>query len=299
MDNLKTLFEKGQYDLIVKLTEGSKQPFDMLLRLLSFVSLGDDEKALETIEKNSEILEKNYPKKLIKIHFELLLKNRYFDEAKIALKHYENLPYISQGVEEILRQVPADIEELNSLDKTKMFSIDDIETILLKSSDNSEIGEVVFSLKNYNFNLYKDYLKDFIKRSDVHPNFRTYGLLIFVENNFDENVEFLKDDKLIKVNPKKLPKPFEDKAYDLLCEKIYYKTVKDISIQETALHLLNCYIIDTYPNQLIENDVDIFSDAFVALANDYFGNQIIIDENIKNAKNEIKKIIESTPELRF
>lgn len=299
MDNLKSLFEKGQYKLIIKLTENSKQPIDVFLRLLSFVSLGDDNNALQTIENNREVLEKNYPEKVIKIHFELLLKNRYFDEAKIVLKHYENLPYISQNVEEILRKIPDDIEELKSFENSKVYSPDDIETILLNSSDNNEIGEVIFSLKNYNLNLYKDALKDFIKRSDVHPNFRTYGLLIFVENNLDENIDFLKDGKIMAINPKKLPKPFTDKAYGTLCEKIYYKTVKNISLQETALHLLNCYIIDTYPKQLEENNIEIMADAFVALSNEYFGNQILLNDDLKNTKDRIKKVIESTSELRF
>ena len=41
----------------------------------------------------------------MKLHFELLLSKKLFDEAKIALDHYENLPYVSQEVEEFMREM--------------------------------------------------------------------------------------------------------------------------------------------------------------------------------------------------
>lgn len=297
MENLKKLFESGNYEEIVKKTKGSSDPLSILFKILSFVSLGRDDEALDEIEKSRDILEKKYPEKLIKIHFELLLKNRLFDEAKLAWKHYEELPYISQEVEELLREFPKQIEEAKSISQTNAYSEEEIERILTKSIDNNEISELLFSLKKYNLNLYIDALLKFIKRSDVHPNFRTYGLILLVDNKYDANISFLLMGKIINVNPSKINPPFLDKTYNLLTEKIYFLTTKDISLQEISLHLLNCYIIDTYPNEIKYSNLDNLAKTFVSIGKDYLSQKDSIDPEVLEIKNNVKKVIESTPNI--
>ena len=297
MDNLKTLFEKGYYELIIKLTDNSDEPIHLLFRLLSLVCLNNDQEALKLIDTKQEIFEKNYPEKLIKTHLELLLKNQRFEDANAALNHYQNLPYISQNVEEMLINYPKQIEALKNNKNNQVFSEEEIDDILLNSTDGYKISEAIFSLRKMNISIFIDTIKKFITRKDVHPYYRTFGLLLLVDFKYNENIQFLYNDNLINANPSNLKPPFMDNKYNLLCEKIYFKTNKNISIQEGALHLLNCYILCIYPNELDDKKIDDYCDAFISISSDLFHENYPINKQISILKNDIKKTIESVEEI--
>lgn len=299
MDNLESLFEKKQYDLIIKLTESSSDPKERFMRLSCFVILGKDKEALDEIETNQNILEKNYPQKLMKLHFELLLKNKLFDEAKIALKHYQDLPYISQEVEEFLRSIPERIDnEKNS--KNKYYSIDEICETLETESDSALIGEVLFSLKNYNLMQIIDSLKIFMKRNDVNPNFRTFAFITLIDNKFDGEIELLTRNGLKTLNPKNIMPPFSSNAFNQITKNIFLESNKNVTIQETALHLVNCYALDIYPDDLTIDSPKNMSKAFIMIAKDYIKEDYDKSEtNIVSLKEKIKSIIESTPTIKL
>ena len=52
MDNLDSLFNKKQYDLVVSLTELSDDPKERFLRISSLMALGKNDAALDEIEKD-------------------------------------------------------------------------------------------------------------------------------------------------------------------------------------------------------------------------------------------------------
>lgn len=298
MDNLESLFNKKQYELIVKLTESSTVPSELLLRLSSLVLLNQDEKALDEIEKHQDIFDKNYPYKVMKLHFELLLNNHYFEEAKLMHKHYENLPYISQEVEEFLRDIPQRIEEEEHHKSQSMLSEEEIEHTLTKEKEAAKIAKVIFSLKNYNLNIYLEPLLTFLTREDVHPNFRTYALALLVDNHYDKEVNYLSTNGMLIVNPSKVEPPFMSKRFDELTKLIYQKSIQNITIKDTALHLLNCYILDMYPLDIYDTDLELLSDAFILLAKEYINEKDdSYSEDVIALKNKLKKVIESTPIL--
>ena len=300
MDNLDSLFEKKEYELIVKLTELSSDPKDLFLRVSSLVALGKSDEALDNIEKYQGVLEKKYPLQLMKLHFELLLSKKLFDEAKLVLKHYENLPYVSQEVEEFMSDMHSRIAQEENPKGRKTYSLDEICDVLEKETEPSKISQVVFSLKDYNVNIYIDSLKIFLTRDDVHPNFRTYALILLVDFKYDEEIEFLSLKGMIKVNPKKLFPPFMSKQFNEVCRLIGEKANQNITLTETALHLFNCFIIDTYPIDIYKHSEDELAEAFIYIGKAYLNIEVSsIDENIKKLINNIKYIIESTPDLKL
>ena len=300
MDNLDSLFNKKEYDLILNLTQDSKDPKELLMRISCFVIQGKIDEALDEIEENQSLIEKVYQLRLMKVHFELLLSKKLFDEARLALKHYENLPYVSQEVEEFMREMKDRIEEESHPKSHQIFELDEIFDILEKESDSAKISQVLFSLKNYNFNIYIDSLKIFMKREEVNPNFRTYALILLVDAKFDEEVEFLSRVALIKVNPAKITPPFMSKSFNLTCKLITEKANHDISMIETALHLFNCYVIDTYPEDIYSVGEDLLSSAFIRIAEAYLNKfHSSNDEKVIELASKITKIIESTPEIRL
>ena len=300
MDNLESLYYKKEYDLVLALTKDSTDPRELLMRISCLIITGKTDTALDEIEKNQSIIENTYQKRLMKIHFELLLSKGLFDEARIALKHYENLPYVSQEVEEFMREMKERIEEESHPKARQNINIEDIYDVLEKESDSAKISQVLFQLKNFNLNIYIDSLKIFMKREDVNPNFRTYALILLIDEKFDEEVEFLSRKGLIKVNPTKLNPPFMSKSFNETCRLITDKCNHDISMTETALHLFNCYIIDSYPEDIYSVGEDKLSSAFIRIAESYLNKvHSFKDEEIANLASEIQKIIESTPEIRL
>ena len=300
MDNLESLFEKKQYDLVVKLTELSTDPKERFLRISSLVSLGKVDQALDEIEKYQKLIEDKYPFQLMKLHFELLLSKQLYDEARIALRHYENLSYISQAVEEFMREMKTRIEEEAHPKAKKTFGLDEIMDVLEKETNQGIISQVVFSLKDYNIKIYIDSLKVFLTREDVHPNFRTYALILLVDNRFDEEIEFLSLNGIVKVNPAKLFPPFMSKEFNEVCKLITEKAEQNVTLTETALHLFNCFIIDTYPIDIYKDGTEILSNAFIAIAKQYLNiNVSSLDEETKKVADNIKYIIESTPDIKL
>ena len=300
MDNLESLYYKKEYDLVLALTKDSTDPKELLMRISCLIITGETDAALDEIEKNQSIIETVYQKRLMKIHFELLLSKGLFDEARLALKHYENLPYVSQEVEEFMRDMKERIEEESHPKSHQNINIDDIYDVLEKETDSAKISQVLFQLKNFNLNIYIDSLKIFMKREDVNPNFRTYALILLIDEKYDEEIGFLSRKGLIVVNPTKLTPPFMTKSFNKTCRLITEKCNHDISMTETALHLFNCYIIDTYPEDIYSVGEDKLSSAFIRIAESYLNKlHSSNDEEIANLASEIQKIIESTPEIRL
>ena len=300
MDNLESLYYKKEYDLVLNLTKDSKDPKELLMRISCLIIKGKIDEALDEIEKNQSLIEKVYQLRLMKVHFELLLSKKLFDEARLALKHYENLPYVSQEVEEFMREMKDRIEEESHPKNHQNINIEDIYDVLEKESDSAKISQVLFQLKNFNLNIYIDSLKIFMKREDVNPNFRTYALILLIDEKFNEEVEFLSRKGLIKVNPTKITPPFMSKSFNETCKLITDKCNHDVSMIETALHLFNCYIIDTYPEDIYLVSEEKLSSAFIRIAESYLNKlHSSNDEEIANLASEIQKIIESTPEIRL
>ena len=300
MDNLESLYYKKEYQLVLDLTKDSTDPRELLMRISCLIITGKTDEALDEIEKNQSIIEKKYQKRLMKIHFELLLSKGLFDEARLALKHYEDLPYVSQEVEELMREMKDRIEEESHPKSHHTFNIDDIFDVLEKETDSAKISQILFNLKNYNLNIYIDSLKIFMKREDVNPNFRMYALILLIDEKYDEEVEFLSRLGLISVIPTKLNPPFMSNSFNETCRLITDKCNHDVSMIETALHLFNCYIIDTYPEDIYSVGEEILSSAFIRIAESYLNKvHSSNDEKVADLAAEIQKIIESTPEIRL
>ena len=300
MDNLESLYYKKEYQLVLDLTKDSTDPRELLMRISCLIITGKTDEALDEIEKNQSIIEKQYQKRLMKIHFELLLSKGLFDEARLALKHYENLPYVSQEVEELMHEMKDRIEEESHPKSHHSFNIEDIYDVLEKETDSAKISQVLFNLKNYNLNIYIDSLKIFMKREDVNPNFRTYALILLIDEKYDEEVGFLSRLGLISVAPTKLNPPFMSNSFNETCRLITDKCNHDVSMIETALHLFNCYIIDTYPEDIYSVGEDMLSSAFIRIAESYLNKvHSSNDEKVADLAAEIQKIIESTPEIRL
>ena len=111
MDSLKSLMDKRQYDLVIKLTEDSQDMNYLFYRISALLATGKGEEALSVIKKNREILQGDLPL-LMKIHIEILCLLNNFDEAYEEVKQIfgQELDFVMSG--KAKGEVPSTIVDL-------------------------------------------------------------------------------------------------------------------------------------------------------------------------------------------
>ena len=265
MDSLKSLMDKKQYDLVIKLTENSNDAIALFYRISALLAVGQSETALGVIKTKRLILQKRLSL-LIKFHIEILCLLKRFDEAYEELRYYQDLPYDSQEVEEILRAMPNYIrkEEKNSY-KTHHVDEDELRVRLLSKNDE-EVLAALDEIKDLPIN---NFLLNILKLTKTHSRqvIRSFALLLLVNAKYDKEVEFLHFDKVVKVNPANLPEPFSVPGFENL-EKLSFalqNEYHDPSVAQNALHVLSSYLLYIYPSELdLERDETIVAFGYLA-----------------------------------
>lgn len=293
MDNLKSLMDKKQYSLVVKVTENAKDINDLFYRVSAFLALGKPEESLKVIDDNKDVLEHNL-KILIKIHLEILCILGKFDDAYSKLKYYENLPYVSQEVEEILREMPNYIrqEEKRSYASTNY--------------SDAQIGKLLCSKDQYEVLMGLDLIRD----RDITPynsiisnvmvNFakqsvRSFALLLLVQKKVDRVYKFNHCGEVINVNPSELIPPFIGDEFNNLVRELD-ASFKNPSLSENAVQILSSHLLYIYP-QYIEYDDPCLIEALYQLASSYLKSETDEDLdtrcfNLNLSKDKVEKYIE-------
>lgn len=272
MDSLKSLMDRKDYELVIKLTENSQDVNYLFYRISAFLALGRGEEALSVIKNNRPILETDLSL-LMKIHIEILCLLNNFDEAYEEIKYYENLPYVSQTVEETLRDLPKLVreEEKRSL-SSKVVSNEDL-VKQLRSEDQNQVLMALDSVRDRDVNMFlKDIqriLVDFPKQS-----IRSFALLLLVQKHIDKTFKFNHMGEIIEINPSKLEPPFIGNEFNDFLRELQ-RELKNPAANENAVQILSSYIIYTYPIKL-EINYGVLIEALRAISDEY----LRIDEEI-------------------
>ncbi len=249
MDSLKTLMDKKQYDLVLKLTENSQDSLALFYRLSALLATGESEDALALIkERRQTLLTK--PGILMKIHIEILCLLGRFDEAYSELRYYQELPYENQETEEILNSLPKYIrEEEIKVYRHKEVGQDEIRQKLLSKSDADVLsaldavrGQPLESFLLPIFNILTKYPRQMV---------RAFALLLLVAKKYDKKVSYLFFDKLIEVIPAELEEPFILKGIGNMEDiaSMFQNVYHDPSLSQNAVNILSSYLIYSYPNK--------------------------------------------------
>ena len=249
MDSLKTLMDKKQYDLVIKLTENSNDSIALFYRLSALLAVGKSEDALNLIKSKRLIMQKRLAL-LIKFHIEILCLLKRFDEAYDELKYYEELPYESQEVEEVIRSMPAYIRNEEKNVYIPPLDEDALRAKLLCQND----GEVLAALNQIKSIPLNPFLISIFKLTMSHKRqiIRSIALLVLVYQKYDKEVKFLHHDKIITVVPSKLDDPFIVPGYSSIEEFSFalQSAYHDPSISDNALNVISSYLLYRYPDKL-------------------------------------------------
>lgn len=250
MDSLKTLMDQKNYNLVIKLTENSNDAIALFYRLSALLAVGQSEEALNLIKTKRLIMQKRLSL-LIKFHIEILCLLKRFDEAYEELKYYEELPYESQEVEEVLRSMPTYIRNEEKAAYKRPIDDDELREMLVNGND----GEILASLDRIKGLVdFTPFLLGILKVAQSHKRqvIRSIALLVLVYKKYDKEVKFLHHDQMINVVPAELDDPFIIPGYSSIEEFSYalQSEYHDPSIADNALNVISSYLLYNYPDKL-------------------------------------------------
>jgi len=309
MDSLKSLMDKKDFDLVLSLTKGARDPEAIFYRATALISKNKPQEAMNLIRENRTALYEANPLLTLKADFELRFLLRQFDEAYKDLEYYSNQPYVSQAVEEQLRAYPSIIRSSErAASFTKNYDAEEVERILLTSHDDYEVLSMLNYVQIHDLGSYSKILRKIIA-SNRHPYVRTYALLLLIAVKDPEKVEFQKNGRFFQVVPAELDPPYVGDVYNGFCNNLILMA-KDPSVSGTAHELLNDYIMDVYPEKVIvDKDDKILAAALIKLAREYLRSPIGIESYIETyhlkekaveaLAKTIKGVLDETPTLLF
>lgn len=254
MDSLKSLMDKKQYDLVIKLTENTEDRTYLFYRISAFLALGNPLESLKVIEENRLLLQEDLSI-LIKVHIEILCILCKFDEAYQEMEYYKNLPYVSQQVEEILAALPKYIrEEERKMNSSKEMNEEQVKKLLR----SSEMNDVIIGLdivRERDINRYLDDLKYLMVNHDLQ-SIRSFSLFVLVQKKVDGSFKFKHIDQIIDVVPRHLIPPFVGEPFNGLVRRLSIE-LKDPALSENAIQILSTHIMFIYPDAIPYSDDEI------------------------------------------
>lgn len=265
MDSLKSLMDKREYELVLKLTESSKDTNSLIYRISALISLGRPKAGLDCLLANRKTLESNLPL-LIHVHFELLFILNLFDDAYNEVNYYSNLPYVSQEVEEILRELPKLVreEEKRALG-SKQMSDEDI-VLQLLSKDQTDVIAALDLIRDRDIFRFVPNIEKLLV-SYPKQSIRSFALLLLVQKQINKDVKFNHMDDVITVNPTKLIPPFIGEKFNAFAKRLDNE-FKDPVLSQNAVQLLSSYIIYIYPEAISFKD-EVMVEALFQISSSY------------------------------
>ncbi len=252
MKNIAEMFEKQEFEEIIENFKNSNKYEEILYVLSSYISLNNVGAAYELYKKKEKILEKeNFISSMNYLFLILALLNND-DLVKREFSRIKSLPYISQEVEEFLRDLDSNYQKIKSAtieDNSSNYNFIDE---LNGEKDENVIGAIKYIHENY-----KDQLagygvlfyEAFIKREkfDLAKNFL---LLELLEIGFDKEISFFKNGKFYYINPKEYQKRY------LEYERMIDDFIKYIRKNEKITNLIDDIIY--YFVSFLNNEIPTF-----------------------------------------
>ena len=276
MDKIDTLLEKGNYELVLKITKNSDDIKYLFYRLAAFVALEKYEDALALINSKKSIMEQDL-RLLIKTHIDILCVLERFDEAYDAAKDYAELPYHSQEVEEILKELPHRIrnEEKKVLGKKKL-SEEEMRKILLSEQNDERLLGILQKIDRI-----EKYLPELENLLVAYPHLsiRVFILLTLVKVKVNGPIKFKNSrDEIQEVCPQVLHEPFSSTIDREISNRI--NKYDDPTVASVAHQIFSSYVLFVYP-EYITSDIDILYQSLILLSKKYLA------INLNNTEQEL------------
>ncbi len=289
MSKITDLYEKEQFQEVIKLENDAKETQEMVSVIFSFMSLNDYKSALEYLLKHKQELYEKAPDLVIQTHISLLCGLYRFDDAYLVAREYQDMPYVSQVVEEVLKNLNKQIREVEiAFYRDSSIVSDEQVRKMIKSEDPEDVVGAISYIRDRGvdkfFNEIQSILLDFPKQS-----VRSLYLVMLLENNYDKEVEFNRFGERIKVIPNTIPNPIKDN-YEKKMELINSFCDKDITVKENAEKIFVQYSLAMLPLSIDVNERITF-EAIASIAKQYLYKKPVLNKLVFAKMQEIIKAI--------
>lgn len=239
------LLQEGKGDEALAALEGEEGTKADFLRVSAYLSLSRLSSASELFFRERDAFFGLFPKKTIEVDFELRFLAKDFSGAYADIAYFNDKPYVSQEVEEVLRSLPrlvsSNVAALTSEGKSASERFED-----LHSSDDYVVLSALSRLdpKAQDEGLRK-LVRSIAMSEERSQDLRTYALLFLKAYGDMEPLAYRRKDLEIEIVPRELPDPTKEegrlKTLALLEEE------KDVGAARLAASLLESAVVASYP----------------------------------------------------
>lgn len=270
----------------------SKDVDDMFYCFSALCSLGQSDKAFAFLEQHkNEMLAQ--PERLIEEHiFELLLLDKY-DEAREAMREYEELPYISQSVEETIRTCNGLISkrEKDFYKRNRPVDLDKLEEELL-SDDTVSVQVAITHLADYDITKYIPTLSKVLVNANINGATRRLALILLQDREYSKKIKFLYEEssEIIDVIPSELGVAIDPNGTKKFADRLC--ALRNVTVEEHFKIVYEMFTLFTYPKKITYSDNDIFYGVLLAVYESFgMDSEEIVDE-ILASKIDLKTVLE-------
>ncbi|MCR5490829.1 MAG: hypothetical protein K6F32_01730 [Bacilli bacterium] len=301
MENeLKSLIERREFAKALELSEGAADAESLFYRLSALLGLAKSNEAMDLmVAKRAQFFAYN-PKATLLTNFELRFLRKEFAEARKDLEFFSYLPYVSQEIEEILRDLPGDIaaQEKRSFGGNKIAE-DEILDILEGSDDNFELLSALNALKGKDLSAYAEDIFAVLAKEGVHDDVKTFALLLLVSAKDKKLRKFTLRGENYELTPAYLRPPFTGEPY-LETKRLLQEDFSDSAGSKIAVGLLDQTVLALYPRELsVFGTARVLAEAYGSLALNYLGQEDECGEEAKKAKSLIALLLQNNPPLSY
>ena len=298
MSKLQELVKQGAYEEAIALPYEGLDAKDAFLRISAFLSLGKGKEALDYLLSRRLDLWEADPIMTLRVNFEIRFLLKQFDKAQEDLEFFENLPYVSQRVEEALRDIPKAILAAKASEKSArgMGYEEALETLASPTDDFALLSALSALRKQGDLEDYRGLVEEILV-SVHHDDVKSYALMLLSAKGSTHEVTLSKGGKRYTLVPAKLGSPYAMAEYKVLRERI--ETVGDSSLSQVMGELLDLYALIRYPERFVTpGDLDSFLEGLTGLGKTYLGQKEgELSENGRKFFEEIKDAIAKNPPL--
>ncbi|MCF0117941.1 MAG: hypothetical protein HUJ61_07870 [Bacilli bacterium] len=279
MDNIETLFNKKQYQAVIKVCRNSSNINSLFFCLYSYINLKLFDDAIIFIKEKNEILIQDR-KRLFNAHMDILFEQKNYIKALEMLDFYDSLPYLDYEFEEMLKDTKKHIlKNLEYHQKAKTLNDEDIKELLRNPCDNGTMLFMIDNLRKIDITPFIEDIKYFLS-GDYNDMIQTYLLLVLVDKKYQGEVTINKNKVTMECVPYELDAPFENHYH-----KEFLNLLNDLSfnpsVYKTACEIFNQYVLVLYPMNIFDDEATLNAVSIICLACKYLNEESMIEEYCK------------------
>jgi hypothetical protein len=295
MQEINDLLEKGEYDKVIALTEDCSDPQGIFARISAFIGLNESERALKTLLCSRQALFSSRPVLTMKANMELRFALHQFEEAYDDLGFYKNMPYVSQKVEEALKELPKLIRNeekaylLDGSAKTK-----DIDETLAARDPYAVLG-ALSQIGKKKLTGHEDKIEKILV-SSFPSDVKAFALEVLISLDYQKKVRFLDGEEILEVVPSELISPFSESSYAYLRKEL--AKGKDATVSGIAIKILDSLSLVSFPSYPFkDSDLAISLEALEGMAAAYLGQNPSLKREARKEKERLDSILAKHPPL--